>query len=171
MSDGSLNRAYLVLGSNIDAERNLPAAAKQLTTFGTIIATSQVWETEPIGFADQSNFLNAAVLLETNLSATQLRNEAIAGIEASVKRERDPNNINGPRTIDIDIALFNHDVIDELRIPDPDILTRDFAAQVLAELEPDYVHPIKNCTLREICESLRRSSPGMRPRSDVDLLR
>ncbi len=76
-----------------------------------------------MGFADQPDYLNAAVLLETSLSAQQLRETAIATVEATLGRVRSENR-NAPRTIDIDIMLFNRDVlrVGRRRIPDPEVL-------------------------------------------------
>jgi 2-amino-4-hydroxy-6-hydroxymethyldihydropteridine diphosphokinase len=163
------NRAYLGLGSNVDAERHLVAASRELLAYGTIVAASTVWETEPVGFSEQANFLNGALLLQTGLSVDELRCDAIPAIERLLDRRRDPDNVNGPRTIDIDIALFNREIIDRHHIPDPDIFTRRFVAQLLAELEPDYVHPVSGQTLREIADSLDHSPPRMWARADVVL--
>ena len=80
MSDRSTNRAYLSLGSNIEPEQNLPAAVRALTSFGRIVAVSNVWESAPFG-SHGANFLNAAVLLETELSATEIYQQAIVEVE------------------------------------------------------------------------------------------
>ena len=143
MSEATRHRAFLALGSNIAPETNLPAAVERLADYGSVVRVSTVWESRPVGDTDQANFLNAAVLLETPLSAEELKRVAIAEIEQSLGRERDPQNKNAARTIDIDIALFNQDVLSvgENRIPDPEILTRPFLAMPLAELDPEYVYP------------------------------
>lgn len=166
-----IHRAYLGLGSNVDPERNLPEAVRALSRAGRVKAVSQTWETEPLGFADQPNFLNAAVLLETLLVPEELYSGPIAAIERQLGRIRDPHNKNAPRTIDIDVLLFDREVIQlgQRHIPDPDIAERPFVAETLAELDADYVHPELGRTLREIAESLRSQSCGMRLRRDVDL--
>jgi len=163
------NRAYLTLGSNIAPAENLPAAVRHLATYGTIRGISRVWETVPVGFADQPDFLNAALLLETPLSAHDLRLCAIAEIEQTLHRVRDPHNRNAPRTIDIDIALFNRDVltIEHRRIPDPDLLERSFLAIPLAELDPDYVHPQTGLTLARIAAGFETDAGVMRLRDDI----
>jgi 2-amino-4-hydroxy-6-hydroxymethyldihydropteridine diphosphokinase len=164
------NLACLSLGSNIDPERNLPAAVTYLARFGQVRAVSTVWETLPVGFSDQPKFLNAAVLLETDLSAWALREEAIAGIETALGRVRTENK-NAPRTIDIDVMLFNHDIIhlNRRRIPDPEVLERPFVAIPLAEIVPDYVHPETGQTLEEIAKQFDTTSSGMMRRDDVEL--
>jgi 2-amino-4-hydroxy-6-hydroxymethyldihydropteridine diphosphokinase len=179
MSERRANRAYLSLGSNIEPEQNLPAAVRELAAFGRVLAVSSVWESAPFendGATDRTehppgkNFLNAAVLLETELSAARIYDEAIPGIEQQLGRVRDPHDKNAPRTIDVDLSLFNRDAF-ELgghRIPDPDIAKRPFVAVPLAELDRDYVHPTLGRTLADIAASWT-THPGLRPRPDVRL--
>ena len=164
------NLAYLSLGSNIEPERHLPAAVAHLTRYGCVRAVSTVWETPPVGFRDQPNFLNAAVLLETDLPAQALREEAIAAIESALGRVRTENK-NAPRTIDIDIMLFNYDVlrVGRRRIPDPEVLERSFVAIPLAEIAPEYVHPETGQTLQAIAKRFDSEEAGMRPRKDIVL--
>lgn len=172
MGDNTMtNRAYLSLGSNIEPERYLPAAVQRLARFGQIRGVSHVWQTRPVGFADQPEFLNAAVLLETPLSAAALRQQVVARIEQDLGRVRTGNK-NAPRTIDIDIMLFNHDVlrVGSRRIPDPEVLERPFVAIPLAQIAPDYVHPDTGQRLREIAMKFDPADAGMRRRDDVVLL-
>ncbi|MFQ5734048.1 MAG: 2-amino-4-hydroxy-6-hydroxymethyldihydropteridine diphosphokinase [Planctomycetaceae bacterium] len=171
MNPGGFNRAYLLLGSNMDAETNLPAAVRALSAFGTIVAASGVRESAPVGFTQQDNFLNAAVLLETESSAVELREGPIAAVERQLHRVRDPQNVDGPRTIDIDIVLFNDDVgeFGRVRVPDPDLLTRAFVAVPLAEIAPAFVHPRDGRTLAEIAADLVEDAGGLTPRPDVRL--
>ena len=169
MSDRPAQRAYLSLGSNIEPERNLPAAVRALATFGRVVAVSGVWESAPFE-SSGNNFLNAAVLLETELSAARIYHEAIPGIEQQLGRVRDPHDKNAPRTIDVDLSLFNHDVLELAghRIPDPDVVKRPFVAVPLAELDRDYMHPTLGRTLADIAASWTTHS-GLRPRPDVRL--
>jgi 2-amino-4-hydroxy-6-hydroxymethyldihydropteridine diphosphokinase len=173
MSDGPANRAYLSLGSNIEPEQNLPAAVRALATFGRVLAVSRVWESAPFESEGKSgkNFLNSAVLLETDLSPAEIYDQAIAQVERQLGRQRDPHDKNAPRTIDVDLSLFNHDVFELAghRIPDPDILKRPFVAVPLAELDPDYVHPTEQRRLADIAARWTSNS-GLLPRPDVTLL-
>ena len=165
-SSSGENLAYLSLGSNIEPEQNLPAAVRLLGQFGDVVAVSQFWESEPWGGEQQAKFLNAAVLLKTALSARHLKMGAIAAIEVALKRRRIPGNKNAPRTIDIDISLFNAEVflLGKNRVPDPEILTRCFVAVPLAEIAPDYRHPETGQTLAEIAAELKPQAERMTPR-------
>ena len=164
------NLAYLSLGSNIEPELNLPEAVAKLAQFGRINAASSVWQTAAVGFKEQPDFLNAAVLLETELSARTLRQQAITQIESSMGRIRTENK-NGPRSIDIDIMLFNQDVlsIGHRRIPDPELLERSFVAIPMAEIAPDYVHPEAKLTLAEIALQFDSATESITRRDDVEL--
>lgn len=161
------HRAYLLLGSNIDPAHNLPAACRLLAEYGGIARVSQVWESPPADGSDQANYLNAAVLLETRLSAQALRRDVLPAIESTLVRIRDPHDRYAARTIDIDLVLYDRDVIDEpgLTIPDADIERRPFVATPLAEIDPEYVHPVVGRTLRAIADRLGRNA--LTRRADV----
>lgn len=164
------NQAFLSLGSNIEAEINLPAAVRKIAQYGRIVRISTVWETTPVGPDGQPNFLNAALWLETRLSAKELKDEAIAEIETALGRVRSSDRF-APRPIDIDIMLFNADRL-QLGggpIPDPEILERPFVVISLAEIAPDYVHPETGETLATIASRFAPVASGMRRRDDVIL--
>ena len=167
----SLHSAFLSLGSNIEPETNLVQAVRELNQLGNITAVAQVWETLPVGMVDQPNFLNSAVLLETKISAVELREKWLPAIEVKLNRQRDPHNKNAPRTIDIDLSLYDDEVltIGTREIPDPDILTRAFVAIPLAELQPKYQHPIDGRTLTEIAAAFESEKYEMQLREDVRL--
>jgi len=171
MADFTPNRVYLALGSNINPERNLPDAVQALCAFGRLVTASQVWEAPPADHSTQPNYLNAAVLLETSMNARDLYQKMVGRVEKLLGRKRDPLNKYAPRTIDVDIALFNHEVIrlDHRKIPDPEILKRAFLAIPLSEIDPSYVHPLQGKTLKTIAERLRQKSPEMWLRKDVVL--
>lgn len=167
----SVNQAYLLLGSNIEPEKNLPKAVRLLSQYGHIKKVSSVWQSTAAGFTEQPDFLNAAMLLETGLSPNALRGQAIRTVEDSLDRIRTENK-NGPRTIDIDIILFNHDVLnlDTRHIPDPDLLEELFVAIPLAEIAPDYLHPEVNQTLVDIADQLHPKVETIFRRNDVNLI-
>jgi 2-amino-4-hydroxy-6-hydroxymethyldihydropteridine diphosphokinase len=168
-----MNRAYLVLGSNIDPARNLPRAVALLAKAGHIRAASSVYETAPVGRSDQAPFLNAAVLLETRLTPAVLKGDIILRLEERLGRVRDPADRNAPRTIDVDIVLWN-DLVGEILgrpVPDPDILRHAHVAVPLAEIAPDLIHPANSERLADIAHRLAAAaSPPPARRPDVRLL-
>ena len=142
-----MNDVYLILGSNIEKEHNLPTAVALLRDMVEVVAVSSIYETVPVGLKGQANFWNTAVHLQTPLSATQLKTEVLAVIEQKLKRVRQADK-NAPRTIDLDIVLFNEDVLDydggdgrSRHIPDPDLLKFTHVAVPIAELAPTMPHP------------------------------
>ncbi len=151
----------LSLGSNIAPEQNLKKAVALLRLHGPVLALSSVYRTPPQGFTGQADFLNMAVRLTTTLSPAEFKAQIIGDIERRLGRVRDPRNKNAPRTIDLDIALWNHDVFDygdkPWHIPDPDILRFAHVAVPLAEIAPDEVHPETGQTLARIAAQLDTS--------------
>jgi len=143
--------AYLSLGSNLNKESNLRQAVRLLAAHGRLVAVSAVFETAPVGNPDDPAFFNAAVALETTLSPVELKQQVLAGIEQRLGRQRsaDPN---APRTIDVDISLFDDAILDrgKRHIPDPEIVRFPHIAVPLADLTPDYRHPETGETLAQI---------------------
>jgi len=159
------NRVFVSLGSNIDPETNLPAAVAELAADRsvTVVAISPVYETAPVGTVDQANFLNAAIQIETPLTAEQLKSQVLLPAEHRLGRVRMEDR-NAPRTLDLDIALFNYDVLDtgSRRVPEPDIIRYPHVALPLADLAPYYVHPETGQTLAEIARSFAWSTGVVR---------
>ncbi len=162
------NLAYLSLGSNIDPEDNLRLAVEMLTTRSKLLTVSSVWETQPVGMTGQPNFLNAAALIETKLTAAQFRREIIHRIEQALGRVRGADKY-GPRTIDIDLMLFNQEifVLEGRHIPDPEVQQRAFVAIPLAEIAPHYRHPETGQTLGEMARQFVVTQEAMRRRPDM----
>jgi 2-amino-4-hydroxy-6-hydroxymethyldihydropteridine diphosphokinase len=167
----AVHRVHVSLGSNINPAENLRACVALLRERCHVVAVSAVYETAPVGFIEQDNFLNAAVLLETTLSPEAFRAEVIVPIERTLRRERDPLNRNAPRTIDLDIALWDHGVFDfgdkPWHVPDKDITRFIHMALPLADLSPGYTHPEDGRTLADIALSL--PGAGLKRRSDLRL--
>lgn len=162
--------AYLSIGSNIEPEKNLKGAIRELARFGRVLRVSRVWQSQPLGGQGQNDYLNAALLLETVLSADELKRVCIAEVEALLGRVRCADR-NAPRTIDIDIMLFDRErlIVGVRTIPDPEILERPFVAIPLAEIAPDYIHPHTGDTLAMIASRFDPGTCSMRLRSDVFL--
>ena len=143
-----MNRVYLSLGSNINKEKNLPAAVRLLRARARVMAVSDVFETVPIGTGVQPCFFNAAVLIETELAPKEIKDQLIDDVETALERERQADDRNAPRTIDIDITLFNDAVMDYVpadgrprHIPDKDLLRSVHTIVPVANLAPDKLHP------------------------------
>lgn len=145
---------FVSLGSNIEPEKNLAAAVGMLRAKCPILAVSAQYRTAPQGFTEQADFINMAVKLTTDLQPLAFKQQVLDAIEKALKRVRDPSNRNAPRTIDLDIALWNDQVFDyghkPWHVPDKDITRFAHVAIPLAEIAPDYVHPETGQTLRQI---------------------
>ena len=158
--------AFIALGSNIDPETNLPLAATRLSELGNPIAASTVYQNHAIADEPQLDYLNAAVLIETALDPLAIRDK-LREIEANLGRFRTEDKF-APRTIDLDLCILGDRVLDHelLSLPDPDLLERAYLAVTLAELRPDFLHPITGDSLEEIAHELKKDAE-LNPRSDV----
>lgn len=130
--------AYLSLGSNLGDHLALlrEAEARLGRTPGVQVLTrSSIYETEPVGFPDQPWFLNWVLQIETTLDPHALL-DAVQEVEAALGRTREVRW--GPRTIDIDLLLYNGDIVasERLRIPHPELPHRRFVLMSLAEIDP-----------------------------------
>lgn len=146
-----MNTAYLLTGGNIgDRVTHLQQAESALNDqCGLVLKKSSLYETAAWGNTDQSAFLNQALAIETKLNAKQLIRR-ILKIEKSLGRVREEKY--GPRIIDIDILLFNNEVIDIpfLKIPHPEMQNRRFVLMPLTEIAPGIIHPILHKSISEL---------------------
>ena len=117
------------LGSNIDPEANLEQAVQELKSRFKVSKRSQWTRTKPIGIQDQPDFYNGALLMETELEQQSLKKE-LKRIEDILGRDRSLPKF-GPRTIDLDILIWNKKVVDE------DYYERDFLRKGVKEIIPD----------------------------------
>jgi 2-amino-4-hydroxy-6-hydroxymethyldihydropteridine diphosphokinase len=159
------------MGSNIEPHVNIERAATLLRESYPEARFSRVFETEPVGAPQDPWFLNAAAAIATELHPRELKFEVLRPLEVKLGRQRTTDR-NAPRTIDLDIAMCGDMVVKDiavgLEIPDPLILTTAHIALPLADLAPEFLHPITGQSLRQIASSL---APGqtVRPVAGMDL--
>lgn len=155
--DRERHTALLGLGSNLgDREQYLKTAVDQLSKddYIKVKKVSSYIETEPYGPVDQPDFLNAAVLVETLYTAEELL-MVTSDIEQDAKRERIIHW--GPRTLDIDILLFDDEIIstERLTVPHKEMHLRDFVLRPADEIAPYLMHPVFKKTIHQLLEELR----------------
>ena len=124
-----MNKAIIGLGSNIDPKENIKKAKEILAGELTILAESDFVQTKPIGYVKQSDFINGAVLIETKHSQEELE-RMLKNIESRLGRKK-TDDVNGPRTIDLDVVIWNE------RIVDQDFYQREFLKKSVMELLPE----------------------------------
>ena len=134
-----MGRGYVGLGANLGDRRATLLRAVELLDDRPgieVVAISSFHETEPVGYLDQPPFLNGAVAVETSLSPVELLG-VLLEVEAELGRTRDGPRF-GPRTVDLDVLLFEGMAIDEpgLSVPHPRLHERSFALAPLVELDP-----------------------------------
>ncbi|MEI8142280.1 MAG: 2-amino-4-hydroxy-6-hydroxymethyldihydropteridine diphosphokinase [Chitinophagia bacterium] len=155
----SMNHVYLMIGGNIGNRLdNLENARNSIDKrCGPIQTHSSIFETEAWGFKDQPAFYNQALCIETILTPHDLM-DMLLKIEASMGRER--LIPLGPRTIDLDIIYYNQTIIESpgLIIPHPRLADRNFVLAPLAEIAPDFVHPILQKTNLQLYKATKDSS-------------
>ena len=135
--------AYIALGSNLDNPKmQIQDAFAELDEIENtrLLQLSSLYASAPWGYADQPDFVNAVASVETELSPQRLLEELLK-IEAWHGRSR--TFANAPRTLDLDIALYGDEIVDEnnLKIPHPRMHERAFVLMPLTEIAPDLVIP------------------------------
>ncbi len=149
--------AYVGLGANLgDTQKNIASAIERINALGAIIAVSSLYQTEPVGYEDQDWFLNCVLKLDTTLTARELL-EALQEIERDLGKKITIRW--GPRTIDLDILLYDNQVFDvwDLQVPHPRLHVRAFVLVPLAEIAPEAIHPVIGKTMRELKNELTSS--------------
>lgn len=154
--------AYIALGSNLgDKEANLRLGVEGLrSTRGCRVeAVSDFLVTAPYGGVEQDDFLNGAMKIRTLLTPHELL-ERLHEIEQEAKRERVVRW--GPRTLDLDILLYDDLILDEeeLHIPHIEMYKRDFVLKPLCQIAPYARHPVYNRTAAELLADLERLKTG-----------
>jgi 2-amino-4-hydroxy-6-hydroxymethyldihydropteridine diphosphokinase len=154
-----LNKTYLLTGGNVGNKLfNLEQALMWIQQqCGNIVSRSAIYETAPWGNTQQPSFLNQALELHTGYGALHLMWQLLQ-IEEKMGRIRQEKY--GPRIIDIDILLFNEEVLDspELTIPHKELHNRRFVLKPLSEIAPLLVHPILKKSIQQLLAECKDSS-------------
>lgn len=157
----STETVYIGIGSNLgDRQANITEALQQLRLEVHIRRVASLYDTEPVGYAQQPRFLNTVVEGETALAPEELLG-FLKGIEHKLGRQ--PSFRNAPRPIDMDLLFYGQTVLDSpaLTLPHPRLHERAFVLQPLAELAPDLEHPRLGKTVSELLREVDAS--GVRP--------
>jgi 2-amino-4-hydroxy-6-hydroxymethyldihydropteridine diphosphokinase len=157
---------YLGLGSNLgDRKHNLDLAKDFISERIKIEKSSPIYDTAPIGVANQPRFLNMVLRVSTRLPAATLL-FMVKGIEAKLGRVP----IDTPRPIDIDILLYGDQIINtppQLVVPHPRMAERAFVLIPLADIDPDLIHPINKKTIKQLRDEVK-GKEGVVPWGEAD---
>lgn len=154
-----LHRAAIALGSNLsssagDPEDTLMAAIDAIESLpGTVLeASSSVYRTAPVG-PPQPDYFNACVVISTMTNAPQLM-QTLLKIERQFERVRSQRW--GPRTLDLDLLLFDDVVLDDplVQIPHPRMADRAFVLMPLTEIVPEWTHPVLGQTIQTLAQQV-----------------
>ncbi len=153
-----MNQVGLALGSNVGDRKDFLEKAIQHLKEDLLeeAKVSSFYETEPWGETDQPAFLNAVIIGKTDWTPSAILN--YTGI-LEKQLGRTPSRKWGPREIDIDLLFFNEQVIQafNLQVPHPGMAERTFVLEPLAEICPEWIHPIYKVNVAELLQRLRTS--------------
>ena len=124
-----MNQVIIAVGSNIEPDKNIAKAREMLAKDFEVVAETAFVPTNPVGYTQQPDFINGAVLLRTDLKLEPLRRH-LKKIEDVLGRRRSVLT-SGPRTVDLDIVVWNGKLLD------PDFYERDYLKKAVLELVPD----------------------------------
>lgn len=163
---GDLQRdAYIGVGSNSNAETNLQLASVQLSSIGKWLAASPVFETPAVGESGAPNYLNAVIVMQTCLPAASIRKRLKAIEQQAGRRKGEPLV-----PLDLDLCLLGNERYStaDFTIPHRELLTRDYLATAVSELNPELVHPATGSTFKSIASVLTEGRV-LKRRADIRL--
>ena len=146
-------QVFLLLGANLGSvQDNLEQAILLISQqIGQVVARSSFYKTSPWGNSQQPDFLNVALIVNTQLSALE-----VLSISQSIEKQlgRVRHEHWGARTMDIDLLFFGNNLIDlpNLQVPHPLLAQRRFVLIPLAEIAPDFVHPVLQLSIQTLLE-------------------
>lgn len=157
-----MSRAFISLGSNVKPQENIEQAVRLLDGETRVAGISTVYETEPAAGDGGPRYYNCVVEIATSLAPRELKFRVLRRIEEKLGRVR-PGDADAPRTIDLDLILYDTLVMQtsDLTLPDPDIAERPYLAIPLLELSPGLCMPGTGAPIDRIAAALPRS--GMKP--------
>lgn len=155
-----MHAAILIIGSNIQPEKNIDRVLDLLRERITLVELSSIWQTEPVGTVGPY-FLNLAARVITELEAESLKWSVLREIEEQMGRVRTADKY-APRPIDLDIVLFDGEVLDN------GLWERGYIALTVAELEPGLIHPLTGERLDEVAKRLRRTYDAVQWKDQPD---
>ena len=141
---------FLALGTNLgDREANFQKAIESLPPKVRVINKSSVYATPPWGYADQPEFLNQVIEIDTALQPLPLLH-LLKSVEKDMGREETFRN--GPRLIDLDILFYGAEIVEGevITIPHPRLHERAFVLVPLNEIAPDFIHPVLHQTVHDL---------------------
>jgi len=146
--------AYISIGSNICPKENIKKCLDMLKSEFEVIAISPMYETKPYGYENQSNFINLAVGIKTELKSHELLKK-LQEMENELGRKRLFRF--SPRTIDLDILLYGSEIIEDkdLTIPHKGLLERDFMLIPLLDIAPNISNPKTNKKLNHYKKDIK----------------
>ena len=157
---GGEHKAYLSLGSNLgNRYQTLQKAIFELASrVGTVSRVSTMYENPAEDF-EGGDFLNACILIHTSLKPLELL-ESLLSIERHFGRERKKGQGYQSRTLDIDLLLYDNEIIEteKLMVPHPKMLERAFVLKPLADIAPQYYHPLANQDIRNLLQQIKKRS-------------